>query len=432
MPSPDEDFPSTYPAPVPAPADDDELGYLTGNKPEPYVSDPYNPDPVYREPFVPEPAPEREPVDKSYWDDVIREEVGPSRGLMKNQEELPEEFDKYLQPEPAPSDFIPANPSDFGAVDDTGGAGTIGGGSGRFIEVDENLDEDYYDYMGMASGGMVPGYADGGVSGSGSLDLHVPINLGSGAGGGMGGGMGGGFNGGYTPAGSNGSAGNMNPNTGGNGFGGMPGGLAGLLGGGFDPRAIAGNPQGFEQYMGQMQQREQQMPGSTMLAGMGGTAENGFMSPGGRGGYNPFSAKLPELNLIDDRTDAQKAEAERFAAANPSVRGLANGGMVPGYALGGLGALGGYSDGGRLLKGPGDGVSDSIPATIGKKQSPARLADGEFVIPARIVSELGNGSTEAGARKLYAMMDRVQKARGKTVGKGKVAANSRSDKHLPA
>ena len=102
-----------------------------------------------------------------------------------------------------------------------------------------------------------------------------------------------------------------------------------------------------------------------------------------------------------------------------------------GFAKGGISHLGDYSDGGRLLRGPGDGISDSIPAMIGKKQ-PARLADGEFVVPARIVSELGNGSTEAGARKLYAMMDRVQKARGKTVGKGKVAANSRSAKYLPA
>jgi hypothetical protein len=93
--------------------------------------------------------------------------------------------------------------------------------------------------------------------------------------------------------------------------------------------------------------------------------------------------------------------------------------------------LGSYSDGGRLLKGPGDGVSDSIPATIGKGQ-PARLADGEFVIPARIVSEIGNGSTEAGARKLYAMMDRIQKGRRKTVGRGKVAVNSRADRYLPA
>jgi len=93
--------------------------------------------------------------------------------------------------------------------------------------------------------------------------------------------------------------------------------------------------------------------------------------------------------------------------------------------------LGGYSDGGRLLRGPGDGVSDSIPAVIGKRQ-PARLADGEFVVPARIVSELGNGSTEAGARKLYAMMDRIQASRKQSIGKGKVAKNSRADKYLPA
>lgn len=119
--------------------------------------------------------------------------------------------------------------------------------------------------------------------------------------------------------------------------------------------------------------------------------------------------------------------------------GEARGGLSPYFthhmATGGISDagynLGGYSDGGRLLRGPGDGVSDSIPAVIGKKQ-PARLADGEFVVPARIVSELGNGSTEAGARKLYAMMDRIQAARGKTVGKGRVAKNSRSEKYLPA
>jgi hypothetical protein len=67
---------------------------------------------------------------------------------------------------------------------------------------------------------------------------------------------------------------------------------------------------------------------------------------------------------------------------------------------------------------------------IGRRQ-PARLADGEFVIPARIVSELGNGSTEAGARQLYAMMDRIQNARKKSVGKGKVAVNTRAHKYLP-
>jgi hypothetical protein len=100
-------------------------------------------------------------------------------------------------------------------------------------------------------------------------------------------------------------------------------------------------------------------------------------------------------------------------------------------AGGGISSLGGYSDGGHLLKGPGDGVSDSIPATIGDRQ-PARLADGEFVVPARIVSELGNGSTDAGARQLYKMMERIQTARGNTVGKNKVATNTRAAKHLPA
>ena len=100
-------------------------------------------------------------------------------------------------------------------------------------------------------------------------------------------------------------------------------------------------------------------------------------------------------------------------------------------AAGGLSDLGGYSDGGRLLRGPGDGVSDSIPAQIGQHQ-PARLADGEFVVPARIVSELGNGSTEAGAKQLYKMLDRVQNARAKTTGKEKVAKNTNAAKLLPA
>jgi len=108
----------------------------------------------------------------------------------------------------------------------------------------------------------------------------------------------------------------------------------------------------------------------------------------------------------------------------------ANGGLMA-LAGGGKSHLGDYSDGGRLLRGPGDGVSDSIPATIADKR-PARLADGEFVVPARIVSELGNGSTEAGARKLYAMMDRIQKARKKSIGKNRVAVNSRAEKNLPA
>jgi hypothetical protein len=74
------------------------------------------------------------------------------------------------------------------------------------------------------------------------------------------------------------------------------------------------------------------------------------------------------------------------------------------------GSLEGYAAGGRFLQGNGDGTSDSIPAMIGNDQ-PARLADGEFVVDARTVSEIGNGSSDAGAKKLYALMDNVHKAR---------------------
>jgi hypothetical protein len=99
-----------------------------------------------------------------------------------------------------------------------------------------------------------------------------------------------------------------------------------------------------------------------------------------------------------------------------------------GYATGGIASLGGYSDGGRMLKGPGDGMSDSIPARIGAKQ-PARLADGEFVVPADVVSHLGNGSTDAGAKQLYSMMNKVRNAR---TGNPKQGRQIQPRKYLPA
>ena len=139
---------------------------------------------------------------------------------------------------------------------------------------------------------------------------------------------------------------------------------------------------------------------------------------------SPAQSLVPNINIPAYQTPEQQLRLSGFYDyANQQLSGYAAGG--------GISHLGDYSDGGRLLKGPGDGVSDSIPASIGNRQ-PARLADGEFVVPARIVSEIGNGSTEAGARKLYAMMDRVQKARRKTVGKNQVARNTKAEKHLPA
>jgi len=160
-----------------------------------------------------------------------------------------------------------------------------------------------------------------------------------------------------------------------------------------------------------------------------------MLSQMGKGGGSKSSAASMIPSLTSDRKQLPYTAPSRpgaggvnYFSPNTYTQKAAGGGMM-GYAGGGgISSLGGYSDGGRLLKGPGDGVSDNIPATIAGKQ-PARLANGEFVVPARIVSELGNGSTDAGAKRLYEMMDRVQKARRKTKN---VAADTKAHKYLPA
>jgi len=146
---------------------------------------------------------------------------------------------------------------------------------------------------------------------------------------------------------------------------------------------------------------------------------------------DPDTAKKPadqasmiRLNKILAAANLGKAKLPKTSIKGlgdiPDVESAAGGGMMHG--------IGGYSDGGRMLKGPGDGMSDSIPAVIGKKQ-PARLADGEFVVPADVVSHLGNGSTDAGAKRLYGMMDKIRKAR---TGKKKQAPAVNVNKYMPA
>jgi hypothetical protein len=99
-----------------------------------------------------------------------------------------------------------------------------------------------------------------------------------------------------------------------------------------------------------------------------------------------------------------------------------------GMNSGGIANLGSYSDGGHMMKGPGDGMSDSIPATIAGKR-PARLATDEFVVPADVVSHLGNGSSDAGAKQLYAMMDKVRQAR---TGNKRQGREINPGKYMPA
>jgi len=125
--------------------------------------------------------------------------------------------------------------------------------------------------------------------------------------------------------------------------------------------------------------------------------------------------------------EAMKANPYQFAmggTVNPpdDQTGIPNYSPIAKLGLGGIAgyAAGGYAMGGqpRFLSGGGDGMSDSIKASINDNQ-PARLADGEFIIPADVVSHIGNGSSKAGAKQLYAMMDRARKARTGTTKQAK-------------
>jgi hypothetical protein len=145
---------------------------------------------------------------------------------------------------------------------------------------------------------------------------------------------------------------------------------------------------------------------------------------------NPNTANLGAADAAEyyTKTAAKKNKVPyaKMPKTNVESLGEIEVGPVKRAAMGG--SIGGYSDGGRMLKGPGDGMSDSIPGVIGNKQ-PARLADGEFVVPADVVSHLGNGSTDAGAKRLYAMMDKVRKARTGTKKQGK---QIKPEKYMPA
>ena len=138
---------------------------------------------------------------------------------------------------------------------------------------------------------------------------------------------------------------------------------------------------------------------------------------------NQFGQMKPQYiqPTIDDgnHLSVSNISSQQYNAdPSNSVNMFAGGGMPIAMNTGGISSLGGYSDGGRLLKGPGDGMSDDIPASIAGRQ-PARLANEEFVIPADVVSHLGNGSSEAGAKVLYQMMERVRKARTGNPKQGK-------------
>jgi hypothetical protein len=155
-------------------------------------------------------------------------------------------------------------------------------------------------------------------------------------------------------------------------------------------------------------------------------ADGGFLGAVGKG----FGADLERL-LNRQQQDKYATPPLNYDPARYDAEAGTKMVARPGMAGGGLADLGGYADyagGGRMLKGPGDGMSDSIPAVIAGKQ-PARLANDEFVVPADVVSHLGNGSSDAGAKQLYKMMDKVRAAR---TGRQAQAKQINPNKYMPA
>jgi hypothetical protein len=206
----------------------------------------------------------------------------------------------------------------------------------------------------------------------------------------------------------------------------------------FGEPAMAGSPAATMADPTGLAQAQLNLNAANTIPSTGGTFTQGMQRFAGNPlaslKANPFTAagaglagamgSKPEMEQPDEYDGPLKRfkfnpSTYRAAFAEGGIANLAAGGydrmvgeepMYQAMASGGIANLGSYSDGGRMLKGPGDGMSDSIPASISGKR-PARLADGEFVVPADVVSHLGNGSTDAGAKQLYAMMDKVRQAR---------------------
>jgi hypothetical protein len=233
------------------------------------------------------------------------------------------------------------------------------------------------------------------LAGGGSIELHGTFNAGGDSNQGSGGFGGGGVNG-YQAVGSNAQ----------------------------QPPPPMENPQGLQGLRGLQAQQ-----------GQFGQALPTYAPPSQQIQQGPQAQQLPPTGLqqglfsedfaqkIQKRTQQMYGQPYRPEMMNAA---FAEGGVA--FAGGGISNLGDYSDGGRMLKGPGDGMSDNIPATIGNKK-PARLADGEFVVPADVVSHLGNGSTDAGAKQLYQMMDKIRQARTGRKAQGK---QINPNKYMPA
>jgi hypothetical protein len=196
-----------------------------------------------------------------------------------------------------------------------------------------------------------------------------------------------------------------------------------------------------QQGLGSLGPSQPMAPSYAPSVAMGPTYFAGMNAPQGYAEGGETSLNLDELPTLNVETGKQSYNTIQSALANSdnpqgrllnklfSFRPGGGQSIYDQFAAKGLKRLnnsqmakGGY------LNGDGDGMDDRIPATIEGKQ-PARLSNSEFVIPADVVSHLGNGSSEAGSKRLYSMLDRVRKARTGTKKQGK---EIKAEKYLPA
>ena len=142
---------------------------------------------------------------------------------------------------------------------------------------------------------------------------------------------------------------------------------------------------------------------------------------------NPYAGKMPTTALTTAATNPMAAAKTAAEAALPVPQAtLPDWAKPKPMAAGGLASF--AKGGNNYLQGSTDGMADKLNTTIDDKQA-AKLSHGEFVIPADVVSHLGNGNSDAGAKKLYAMMARIRKAR---TGNSKQGKRINPDKFLLA
>ena len=151
-----------------------------------------------------------------------------------------------------------------------------------------------------------------------------------------------------------------------------------------------------------------------------GTQATGLAALNAANPARQATAPLTFASLPAPGAAAPPAAAAAARSASDVIKDL----PVPKYNMGGIATLAH----GKYLDGPTDGMADKLPANIDGKQE-ARLSHGEFVIPADVVSHLGNGNSSAGAQRLYSMMDRIRQARTGTKKQGK---QINPDKYVPA